>query len=119
MNASTASPIIEQKLFAILEGAAASGQRCPTNPQIADSLSKGGYQIGYTSVPAFMKKLTNQGRIEVRVYGNNWREVRICIGPNSGKATMPPPHGGQPHLILTAAGRIPRRSREKVLSGLF
>lgn len=119
MTAFTANPTTEERVFAILESAAASGQRCPTNPQIAEYLAKSGCRVGYTSVPAFVKKLTKHGQIEVRVYGSNWREVKICVGPSAGKTTMAPPHGGQPYLVLSAAGRTPRRSREDVLSGLF
>jgi hypothetical protein len=52
-----------------------------------------------------MKVLTRQGRIVVRIYGKNWRDVTICTGPNAEKTTMPPPHGGEPYMVINATGR--------------
>jgi hypothetical protein len=52
-----------------------------------------------------MGKLTRKGEIVVRVYGTNWRDVTICTGLHADKTTEPPPHGGKPHTILSAAGR--------------
>jgi hypothetical protein len=92
-------------VFDQLQEAAAEGKRCPTNHQIAERLAWRGLQIAPTSVPSVMKKLTSQGLIIVRIYGANWRDVIICSGPHSEKTTLPPPHGGKPHIVLRATGR--------------
>jgi hypothetical protein len=95
----------EDLVFAMLQKAAASGCRCPTNPEIAAYLSEHGCQIAATTIPSVMKNLTRQGRVVVRLYGKNWRAVTICTGTNTDKTTMTPPHGGEPYLVITATGR--------------
>jgi hypothetical protein len=109
--------LVEEKIFALLQEAAVEGQRCPTNPQIAEHLSESGIKVAGTSIPGFLKSLILAGRIVVRVYARNWRGVTICSGSHAGKTTQPPPHGGKPHLILTADGRTGRTAstRERIL----
>jgi hypothetical protein len=91
-------------IFVIVEQAASEGRRCPTNPSLAKELGKRGFRLSGPTIPRFMKQLAREGRIIVRVYGNNWRDVVICGGPHAGKATMPPPHGGKPHTLIDATG---------------
>ena len=100
----------ENEVFEVLQKAAAAGQRCPTNPQIAEHLKHRELRSSSIAIASILKSLTRQGKIIVRVYGKNWRDVKICAGPFSGKTTMAPSHGGKPHLIFDSGGRrmIPR-----------
>lgn len=100
------------RVFALLEQAAAKEARCPTNPDVAAHLREHGLpKTAPSSIPSITTKLVAQSQIVVRIYGNNWRVVTICTGPHAGKATMPPPHGGEPHTVLDAAELAKRRSR--------
>jgi hypothetical protein len=102
---------IDEHIFSILEEAAASGMRCPTNPTIADHLAKKGFPVAATTIPSILRRLIRDGRIIIRVYGGNWRDVTLCTGAEAGKSTLPPPHGGNPYTILDAAERARRDRR--------
>jgi hypothetical protein len=106
-------------LFALLQQVAAGGQRCPTNADITAYLRERGFR---TAPRDILKCLTREGRVIVRVYANNWRDVVIATGPHTGKTTMPPPHHGKPYIVIDAIERakrdaqpVPRRSRSTVL----
>jgi hypothetical protein len=99
-------------LFALLQQVAAEGRRCPTNADLAAYLRKGGFRTAPVDI---LKNLTREGRVIVRVYANNWRDVVISAGPHAGKATMPPPHHGKPHIVIDA---IERAKRDAKLSKL-
>jgi hypothetical protein len=62
-----------------------------------------------------MRILVRQGRIVIRVYGGNWRDVLICAGRQAGKSTAPAPHGGRPHIVIDATERARRDSQPKWL----
>jgi hypothetical protein len=95
-------------VLAALEAAAAAGERCPTNIQLATYLNKRGFErAAGSSIPGIVGRLVKQGRIVVRIYGNNYRDVTICVGEHAGRTTQPPAHGGPPYLMLDAQGRHP------------
>jgi hypothetical protein len=115
----------EERVFALLEAAARAGHRCPTNPELAADLSSHGVPIASSSVPKIFGRLVREGRIVVRVYGHNWRDIVIQSGRYAGKATMAPPLGGEPYIVIDAAERTKRdatsqrkrRSRSSKASG--
>jgi hypothetical protein len=96
--------ILADLIFTLLEEAAAKGQRCPTNPELAAELGKQGIPSAAQSMPSNVKLLTTQGRIAVQIYGNNWREVIILSGTHKGKKTLPPKHGGEPYIVIDKTG---------------
>lgn len=98
-------------VFGVLERAAVEGQRCPTNPEIAACLQKNGVRAAAGSIPGVLRALVREGRIVVRVYGGNWRDVVIVTGPHAGKSTKGPPHGGKPYSVIDAAERTKRDSQ--------
>lgn len=100
-------------VFGLLEQAALKEQRCPTNPEIAALLQKRGYRAAAGSIPGLLRALVRQGRIVIRVYGNNWRQVSLTAGTHDGKSTQVPPHGGKPHTVIDIAERARRDSQPK------
>jgi hypothetical protein len=95
-------------VFSALEEAAAAGERCPTNIQLATFLNQRGFErAAGSSIPQIVGRLAKQGRVVVRIYGKNYRDVLICTGEHAGRITQPPPHGGAPYLMLDAQGRRP------------
>ncbi len=103
----TESP--EDCVYSLIERAAIEGRRCATNSEIAAHLRKHGFRANSaSSIPNIMRRLTRHGRIIVRIYGHNWRDVVICEGPHADKSTMPPKHGGRPHTIIDLAERAKR-----------
>lgn len=97
-------------VFGVLERAAVEGRRCPTNPEIAECLQKSGLRAAAGSIPGVLRTLVREGRIIVRVYGGNWRDVVIAAGPHAGKSTKGPPHGGKPYSVIDAVERTKRDS---------
>lgn len=67
-----------EQAFAILEGVAASGARCPVSRV-----------NGLTS--QLTSELARTGKIRIDVYPHNYRVVTILDGPNAGKSTKAPP----------------------------
>jgi hypothetical protein len=98
----------DDRVFALLEAAARAGHRCPTNPELAAFLSSHGDPIAPSSVPKIIGRLVKGGRIIVRIYGHNWRDVVIQTGRHASKTTMAPPSGGQPYIVIDAAERTKR-----------
>ncbi len=74
--------------FAVLEKAAAAGDRCP--------MAK---TDGLTST--LTSALARAGKIRIDVYAHNWRVVTILVGPHAGKSTLgaPNPHW-RPYLTI-------------------
>ena len=97
----------EARVYALVERAAKEGRRCPTNAEIAAHLNKSGLAkpVAASSIPDIFRQLIRQGLVTVRIYGNNWRDVVILRGPHAGKVTLPPPHGGKPHIVINQAER--------------
>lgn len=87
-------------VFGLLEAAATTGARCPTNAAICDVLQAQGVMIAAGTVPGIISALAKERRIEVRLYGHNWREVVIQSGPRAGQATQGPPGGGCPWRVI-------------------
>lgn len=98
---------LEARVYALVERAARNGRRCPTNAEIAAELNKAGLTkaVSPGSIPGVFRQLIRRGQITVRIYGNNWRDVVILEGPHAGKVTLPPPHGGKPHIVIDQAER--------------
>lgn len=95
-------------VFEALEEAAAAGERCPTNLQLAMHLNRNGFERASTGgIPQIVMRLVRIGAIVVRIYGGNYRDVTICKGPHEGQTTAPPAHGGAPYLIVDQLGRRP------------
>lgn len=76
--------------FALLEAAAAAGERCP------QSRPHGPLN------PASTGHLAREGRIRVEIFAHNWRVVTIMDGPHKGKQTMATPHKGseKPYKVI-------------------
>jgi hypothetical protein len=98
---------LEARVYAVVEGAAMEGRRCPTNAEIAANLNASGLRksVAASSIPGVFRELIRRGLVTVRIYGNNWRDVMILQGPHAGKVTQPPPHGGKPHIVIDKAER--------------
>lgn len=97
---------MESGVLAMVERTASEGRRCPTNPEISDDFNELGIteSVAASSIPGIFRQLIRRGLITVRVYGNNWRDVVILQGPRAGKVTLPPPHGGKPHIVIDKVG---------------
>jgi len=87
-------------VFAFLAKAAAKNVRCPTNSEIAQHLHAKRMSVSAGTVPGIVSQLAREGRIAVRLYSRLWREVVICEGPQMGRGTLPPPHGGKPFRVI-------------------
>jgi hypothetical protein len=97
-------------LFRMLERAAANDEPCPTNPQIAAELQKHGYRVRPGSISSPLQDLVRQGRIVIRLYGGNFRQIVICTGETAGKSTKGPSRRQNPYAIIDAAERARRDS---------
>lgn len=75
----SSSPI--ERTFAILEAAAATGERCP--------LSREHHVNGVDS--QYVRALARAGRIFIEISSSNWRRVTILIGAHKGKSTAANP----------------------------
>jgi hypothetical protein len=100
-------------VLAIVEKAAANGERCPTNPEIATRLQDQGIALRPSSIPNVLRELTRAGQIVTYVYGKNYRAIKICIGPQAGKSTAPPAHDSPPYIIIDANERNKRDSKRR------
>jgi hypothetical protein len=69
------------RAFAVLEGAAVRGDRCPK--------SHGPESEGLDS--QYVSALARIGRIAVEISSKNFRRVTILTGPNAGKSTAANP----------------------------
>jgi len=98
---------LEARVYTLVERAARARRRCPRNAEIAAELNRSGLTKAAVagSVPGVFRQLIRQGLITVRIYKNNWRDVVILQGPHAGKSTLPPPHGGKPHIVIEQAER--------------
>jgi hypothetical protein len=103
----------EDLIFGLVEKAAAERRRCPTNPEIAEFLRTQGFPAAFSSVPKMIGRLVKAGRMIVRVYGHNWRDITICTGHQAGKATIGPPNGGDPYILIDEAGRAKRDAQNQ------
>ena len=73
-----------------LEQVAAANERCPANDE-----------IGHGIVSA----LAAAGKIEVEIYGRNFRRVKLLTGANAGKMTKAPPNAtSRPYAITDRNG---------------
>ncbi len=86
MSGKRSDAVIERD-FALLEGAAKIGARCP------QSWPHGPIRTG--SIAA----LIDQGRIRSEVYRHNYRVVTILKGEHRGKSTLRPPELGEPYRV--------------------
>ncbi len=77
-------------VFGLLERAVVNEQRCPTNPEFAALLQKRGYRAAAGTIPGLMRILVRQGRIVIRIYAHNWRQITISAGIHEGKSTSRP-----------------------------
>lgn len=103
----------EECVYGLIERAAIEGRRCPKNSEIAEYLRWHIFpECSASSIPGYMRRLIREGRIIVRVYGHNWRDVIIVKGPHSGKRTLPPPHGGKPYIVIDASERAKRDAKK-------
>lgn len=76
-----------EEAFALIEAAAAKGERCPMNKP-----------FGPIKIKNF-RSLTASGMIDPVIYGHGWRVVTILVGQHRGKHTMLDPRGGAPHRL--------------------
>jgi len=99
----------------MIELAANEGRRCPTNADIANDLNASGItkSVAASSIPSIIQRLIRRGLVTVRIYGHNWRDVMILEGTHAAKATLPPPHGGKPYIIIDQAERERRDKAAK------
>lgn len=97
----TSSEPIE-RTFAILEAAAAAGERCP----LARERSVNGIDSTYVTA------LARAGRIFVEISSRNWRRVTILTGAHKGKSTAPNP---DPHArVYQTVGAEGRKINNKL-----
>lgn len=87
--------------FAILEGAAASGARCPIT-------GTNGLTSNLTGA------LARSGQIRIDVYPHNFRVVTIMTGPNAGKSTAPPPNTKWRPYLTIEKDSPPRRQYTRI-----
>lgn len=73
------------KVMGAIINAITTGQRCPSNEEMRDSL-----KIVLSGVADIMRMMTNAGMLSVEVYDQNWRVVRLNVGQHAGKATKRP-----------------------------
>jgi hypothetical protein len=82
--------------FDKLEASAIANERCPQN----DTFGVTSYLVG---------ELARAGDIEVEVYADNWRVVRILTGPAAGKHTQMPSAPGPVKRRLNKDGSFGNR----------
>lgn len=70
-----------ERTFAVLEAAAAAGERCP----LSREHSANGVHTQY------VRALAKAGRIFIEISSCNWRRVTILTGAHKGKSTAPNP----------------------------
>lgn len=92
-----------ERNFALLEAAAAVGERCPQSRP-----------FGPLDAPA-AGQLARAGRIRVEIFAHNWRVVTIMEGPQRGKATAPSPHPGRgkPYKVIEKDNAPPPSERQQ------
>lgn len=84
---------LDAALRALGEIAAANG-RCPANEEIGHGI---------------ISALAAAGRIEVEIYGRNFRRVTLLAGPHTGASTKGPPRATwRPYAVIDSGG--PRRT---------
>lgn len=72
-----------------LEQIATANGRCPSNDQIGAGV---------------ISALAAAGKIEVEIYGRNFRRVKLLAGAHAGAATKAPPCAWQPYAITDRNG---------------
>jgi hypothetical protein len=77
-------------LLALLSRRAAAGERAPTNAFIQTEMSR---------AHSLTSAMAEAGLIRVELYGQNFRRIWICAGPQTGLATAPPPRPGEPYFV--------------------
>jgi hypothetical protein len=86
------------EVFALIEAAAAKGERCPQ--------ARPHGPIHPSRAPAV---LARQGRLLLEIYALNWRVAVILEGRHKGKRTLPPPFKvNRPYKIIGKAPSAPR-----------
>jgi hypothetical protein len=89
-NAPKLDPARLDAAFRTLEEVAAANGRCPANED-----------IGYGVISA----LAAAGKIEVEIYGRNFRRVKLLAGPRAGAMTQAPPGAmWRPYAITDRQG---------------
>lgn len=79
------------RLLALLSRRAAAGLRAPTNAVIAAELPR---------AHSLTSAMAEAGLIRVELYGQSFRRVWICAGPQRGLATLPPPRADrEPYFV--------------------
>jgi len=87
-------------IFNILDAAAAQGARCPANEAIAGQLRCEGIEVSVGTISGIVSRLAHDGRIVVRIYSHNYREVVVCDGIHRGRGTLPPPVDGKSYKVV-------------------
>ncbi len=95
MTARQHSPETLDQTFAILEGYAIRGERCPEN-------GTNGIEPGV--IPA----LARAGRLRIEISGHNFRRVTLPTGAHAGAATASDPTGAQPWKTIDHCGTFTR-----------
>lgn len=80
-----------ETVFKMVEEAAATGKRCPTNYEWPVNAKR-------------LRDLEKEGKLRTVIYGRYWRVAEILVGPHAGKKTAMPSHGGMPY-VLSQKGR--------------
>jgi hypothetical protein len=76
--------------FQALEAIAAANGRCPANEDIGHGI---------------ISALAAAGKIEVEIYGRNFRRVKLLAGPHAGAMTSDPPGARwRPYAITDSRG---------------
>lgn len=86
----------KERVFALIEAAALSGQRCPptAGPDAHPDMRAG-----------LLSELAREGRVRIEISGLNWRTVTITQGPHAGKHTRRDPSGRSIYQVIDKNGR--------------
>jgi hypothetical protein len=83
------TPALE-KCLAIVEAAAAAGERCPRNNSFVRT--------------ELIEQLARDGHLLCTVYGDGWRVVEILTGAHAGAKTLPAPKSRKPWRVYSECG---------------
>ena len=106
-------PSRRELVLRAMTDAAEAGVRCPRNVELAAHLREHGIDAAPSAMAKIVTRLALDGEIEVRIHGALFRQVLICRGPESGRATIAPSHGKPPHLVINQSGRHRRRAEKQ------
>jgi hypothetical protein len=106
---------IEDKLLSIIGLAAKNGERCPTNWALASLLTTAmGRRVrSGGGIPSSIQNLVRKGKVTVRLFGHNYRQIEILDGKHAGFKTKQPEHDKLPYMTIDMVERLKRDNSPK------